>query len=178
MQDVLEVLENISNEVSSDPIFEQINAGGCAYFASFIKYHLDYIGVPNKFVYIDDRGSDNARVIKKRIKKDGWRGSASHVVLKVGNKYFDSTGVHNNKKPLSDRWGDYKRIIPFKMSLQEYYEHAIVNKRHDWADWWNYRKNNPKLKKLINKNFESWYKKQNREVTEIKQVAKGLLSLK
>lgn len=177
MQDVLELLETISHEVSSTPQFEEINSGGCAYFACFIKHHLDYIGVKSEFVYIDDRDSDTPEEIIDRIMEGGSRGSASHVALRIGDKYFDSTGVHDDIQPFNDRYGSHKRVVPFDMSLQEYYEYAIVNKRYDWADWWNYKKNNPKLKKVINLKFESWYKKRN-EVTKARQAAKELLSLK
>jgi hypothetical protein len=175
--EVLDVLQSISNKVSSSPDFEDINAGGCAYFACFIKHHLDYIGVENQLVYIDDRGIGSPQEIIERILDDDGRGSASHVVLKMGDKYFDSNGVHDDATPFIDIYGSHKRIVPFEMSNKDYYENAIVNKRHDWSSWYNRHEANPELKRIINLNFTKWYKKQNQEATEITQVANELMSL-
>tara|TARA_R110000737_G_C14624761_1_gene494627 strand:- start:45759 stop:46289 length:531 start_codon:yes stop_codon:yes gene_type:complete len=175
--DILSVLDSISYAVTSEGKFNNINSGGCAYFALFVKHHLDFIGVDNEFVYIDDRDSDTPEEIIDRIMHNWHRGSAAHVGLRIGDKYFDSNGVYDDINQWQYEYST-ENIVPFNMSVADYYEHAIVNKRHDWSSWYEYKKNNESLQTIINLNFESWYKQRNLEVTEIKRVQKELQSLK
>lgn len=108
---------------------------------------------------------------------DHTRGSASHVGLKVGDKYFDSNGVYDSVEQWQYEYAA-QYIVPFRMSVHDYYQYAIVKKRHNWSTWYEYKKNNESLKQIINLNFEAWYRQRNLEVTEIQRVQKELQSLK
>jgi hypothetical protein len=176
MKDVLEVLNSISDALVSNYKFGDLNKGGCAYFAVFVKYHLDFIGIDNQFVYIDDHQSNTPEEIMARIMEHGHRGSAKHVLLKIGDKYFDANGLRDNKKGYKSIYGD-TNIVSFQMNLKDYYENAIVNKRHNWSTWYDYKKLNTELKQIINLNFETWYRQRNLEVTEIQRTQKELESL-
>ena len=177
--EVLAILKNISEKVLSDKKLELINWGGCAYFVSFVKYHLDFCGIDSEIVYIDDR-SNKPKQLVKNIKDRFSHSSTTHVALKIGDIFFDADGLHDTDLHFYDAYNNYDKlfsIVPFKMTALLYYRNAVVNKRGQWNPRYNYKLGNPILKEIINSNFEKWYIEKNLKLTKIKTVQKRLMSL-
>lgn len=175
---LFQTLSLISSHIWQTHSLGNINSGGCAYLAAYVKHHLDFIGVESRFVYIDERNRDDSpEQVIERIMDEGSRGSASHVILQIGKYYFDAHGIVEDLYDYQFKYGFDASIIPFEMSAKEYFEYAIVKKRYDWSHWYDYKRNDSILKSIINQNFELWYNKRN-EVTKARQAANELLSLK
>jgi len=95
--------------------FPSINWGGCGVFANLLANELDKLGVKYKIIWIGHEAR-HKKDIKDIFKHYGGQVSLidfnnrdiylAHVMIKVGRKFIDASGVHKN---LNDtQWGWYR----------------------------------------------------------------------
>lgn len=160
VKDLLSTVKRINARVNNTRALQNLNAGGCGFFAGMAKYYLDMFGYKSKLVYANGWGSNyrSADEIVTNINSCGTS-SAAHVFLKAHLQrrvylYFD--GFKYSTKP-SDIWDVHKfrgvpQYVPFDMNGVEYMYNALVKKPYDWNKtylWYN----NRKLAKIIHEEF-------------------------
>lgn len=85
------VLLNIAYELKEDPIFININRGGCCWFAGLIAKQLERKGIPFTFVLQDPASDVEDLEDQANNETNGY--SARHLYLKIDGLYYDSSGI-------------------------------------------------------------------------------------
>jgi len=133
-----------------------INAGGCGIFAKLMAKAFISKGHKVSFVLTfgiwDDKGAKisndamNNNDLHTFI-RTGWR----HILLKVGDKYIDSTGVYKSKKDYIESRGIVCFSDTFPIEVLEY----MLNRknRHRWNSMFDRAYVSP-ISKLITKHMQ------------------------
>lgn len=148
---LLSVLNSLSAVKES---FYTINWGGCGVFALYLSDELNNRNIKHEIIWIGDSGN-SVRTAKNRIQKvfknnsnaslQHFRDcnvSLSHVMIRIGRKYIDATGVAIGFE--NTDWS-YRSILT-KMSNDEL--RSLVNEPKGWNDSFN-RSLIPKVKEQI-----------------------------
>lgn len=132
-----EQLQPLLNKIND---IENVNSGGCGSVVIYVHDYLQGKGVDSQIIYLmhtrDTSGISNLR----NNKPD----SCYHAMLRVGNHYVDSTGIHGITE------GDYKfnsrkRVkIPITRKLAG----ACWAKKSAWNSWFK-RRNVSKIKRIL-----------------------------
>lgn len=90
------VLLNIAHELKEDPIFLNIDRGGCCWFAGLIAEQLERKKIPFTFVLQDPISSVEDLEEQANNETNGY--SARHLYLKIDGLYYDSGGILNSEQ--------------------------------------------------------------------------------
>ena len=94
----------------------RINSGGCGFFAYYASIRLTRMGIPHSIVAcgsgwnFDENWDENLKRFKGEVvynldrDPDYFGLSCSHIMIKIGNWYLDSEGIHypNEKGRIKD----------------------------------------------------------------------------
>lgn len=128
--------------------FEDINAGGCAFFARRLAKVLKQKRIIKNFEYVIMTPPEYKHLIEVSAETNSVTSvfPASHVMLKVQDYVIDSTGVYQFKK-YEYKYDGYctKVIVPKKLI------NKITSSRyHHLWNWMFDRKDLPHIEKLLN----------------------------
>lgn len=116
-----------------------VNGGGCAIIAySLAKYINKQAPRQARIVYLFQNWDDAYDNLKQ-----GLPDSCAHAVVKVGDSYVDSTGIHTLKE-LIDNWHDCPRTITISQKLTL----ASINNK-GWNPLFSRRTNVPTIQNIL-----------------------------
>lgn len=139
-----EKLPPINNDI------KRINNGGCGIFAKLLSDKLDKLGISHEiYGFLSDWSISDGGDIEEfiRTKNLDLEISVSHMGLKIGENFIDSTGIINGS------WGIKRKKFVFPKVVLE----IMVDDSQN--DKWNSdfdRKNIPKIEERLNKIFEDF----------------------
>ncbi len=125
-----------------------INHGGCGIAALAMYYAAKREGKKVGIAYLYSRGyDDDCMEMNEKYKKGKSKkaGSCSHVVVRVGNRYYDSEGIVNLKK--------HSRSFIIDKSITKKHLKASINNVDDWNNDFN-RKYVKRIEKFIGKKLK------------------------
>ncbi len=105
---------------------EHINNGGCV-LAALAIYNIlisNYKDKKPKIIFSDSR---DTKAQNKRLLRENIPFNATHVVVKLGIYYYDSTGTYT-KSELKDIWGSNTLIeVPYKLAYKAALDRRLWN---------------------------------------------------
>jgi hypothetical protein len=137
-------------------MFPTINWGGCGVFANLLATELDKLGVKYKIIWIGHEAR-HKKDIKKIFKHYGGQVTlgafndsdiyVAHIMIKVGRKFIDASGVHKNLN--NTQWGWYG----LRHEITKEQLELISLSSEGWNSDFN-RNQIPRVKKEVKKIFE------------------------
>lgn len=120
----MDILENHLPEIESE--FDYINSGGCGIMAEIIAEQLEELNVDYSVAckggwnFDDDEILSVEKVNQYIDEEDKIRVPNSHVIIKVGKRYFDSSG----------------EVFPTEKSITALIDRETISRMND-MDCWN-----------------------------------------
>jgi hypothetical protein len=127
----------------------RINHGGCGVFAEKLYMVLCNLGLTPKLIVI----TDNRKGMNERVKgEDNWSdkfgyASITHIVVKIGKHYVDSTGIYSSVKYVCEHHA-------YRISIREVSTTLTIDTLKDWNNnpyIWNDSFNRRHIKTIENK---------------------------
>mgnify|MGYP006921411976 CR=1 FL=1 len=135
---VLEIQLSLSN-------MENLNCGGCGFFAKLMSDELRRLGQDHRIVYINDRRVGTTRKrIKEVMVKGGHRVpgiAADHVLIRIGDTWFDGHSTFG-KPPLRTYGSRYVGNV----SNQQL---EVALERGHWNSSFDRKKDGAKVRKVV-----------------------------
>lgn len=97
MNSILKILNNISDQIKKIENSDSINYGGCCYFAYLIAKQLKKRNIP--YLTVLDTYSSKKTLNDRANNRIKIGNGCAHVLIKVGNKYYDSSGFDSFNRP-------------------------------------------------------------------------------
>lgn len=144
------IIKNIQKEINKNINF--LNSGGCGIFCYHMSVWLDKYHIPHEITALDKIKPKSFSYNKGQFNKGNRKSiSASHVVIKLFNQYFD--GYMYYEKSLNNNLiNEYCGKI-WPPPIGKYTQDEIFRSTEildDWNNTYN-RKQTPKLIKILNK---------------------------
>ena len=141
------VLLNIAHELKEDPIFLNIDRGGCCWFAGLIAEQLERKRIPFTFVLQDPASDVEDLEDQANNETNGY--SASHLYLKIDGLYYDSSGILSLEQCEHDVHVEW---------TAEQINNFYRNGRGSWNTSFNFRLKGRKkeIREIIKNNFKQY----------------------
>ena len=126
-----------------------INRGGCGIAALAMYYAANKEGKKVGIAYLYGSWFEDDNIEQNEMFKKGKSkvaGSCSHVLVRVGNRYYDSEGVVNLK--------NIKKRYTVDKDITKKHLKASINNLDAWNDDFNRRKYLSKIEKFIGKKLK------------------------
>lgn len=124
----------------------EINCGGCGYSAFFIYEFFKQEGKSPEIVFFYGYGNPNYDRNNDALKGKGKPSACGHVMVKIGEKVYDSEGEHNFEDAEND-WDNLYHIVPEDFLLK-----ALANKNR-WNSMFDRDQEVPEMEKKIGINL-------------------------